>query len=71
MTLLTRIHTAAISPSLAHTARNMIEPPKKNHITCLTLLADLAETSRHVRRAAKRSAAIAIMGARLVGYMPL
>ena len=48
----------------------MIEPPKKNHITCLTLLADLAETSRHVRRTAKRSAPIAIMGARFVGYMP-
>ena len=41
----------------------MIEPPKKNHITCLTLLADLAETSRHVRRTARRSAPIAIMGA--------
>ncbi|KAF8345771.1 kinase-like domain-containing protein [Amanita rubescens] len=38
---------SSISPSLAQTARNMIEPPKKNDITCLTLLADLAAASRH------------------------
>ena len=47
----------------------MIEPPKKNHITCLTLLADLAETSRHVRRTARRSAPIAIMGARFASSL--
>lgn len=44
----------------------MIEPPKKNPITCLTLLADLAEASRHnvgirTATAATKSAPIAII----------
>ncbi|PFH46932.1 hypothetical protein AMATHDRAFT_7250 [Amanita thiersii Skay4041] len=35
------------STTLSRQVLMMLDPPKKNHITCLTLLADLAEASRH------------------------
>ncbi|TFK38831.1 hypothetical protein BDQ12DRAFT_605427 [Crucibulum laeve] len=41
------IENSSISPVLARQAINMLLPPKKNHVTCLTLLADLAEASFH------------------------
>ncbi|KAF8625130.1 hypothetical protein AX15_005537 [Amanita polypyramis BW_CC] len=44
--------SSSISSSLAQTALDMIEPPKRSHITCLTLLADLAEASRHMQKSA-------------------
>lgn len=50
--------SSSISPSLAQIARNMTEPAKRNHITCLTLLADLAETPRHMRTAKSMPIAI-------------
>ncbi|KAJ4467220.1 kinase-like domain-containing protein [Lentinula aciculospora] len=41
------VHTALkhslISPRLQTLALNMLFPPKKNHVSCLTLIADLAE----------------------------
>ncbi|KAF8639379.1 hypothetical protein AX17_001535 [Amanita inopinata Kibby_2008] len=49
--------SSPVSSTLAQHALNMIEPPKKNNITCLTLLADLAEGSRHSQL---KSAPIAI-----------
>lgn len=41
------LQSSNISPGLAHIALNMLSPPKKNHITCITLLAELAENSVH------------------------
>ncbi|KAF8148631.1 kinase-like domain-containing protein [Crassisporium funariophilum] len=39
----TTIHSSSISPLLARQAMNMLQPPKKNHVTCLSLLAELTE----------------------------
>ncbi|KAJ3566582.1 hypothetical protein NP233_g6910 [Leucocoprinus birnbaumii] len=41
------LQNSNISPGLAHIALNMLSPPKKNHITCISLLAELAENSVH------------------------
>ncbi|KIL60768.1 hypothetical protein M378DRAFT_906708 [Amanita muscaria Koide BX008] len=41
------IHSSSISPLLARIALDMIEPPKRAHVTCLTILADLAEQHAH------------------------
>ncbi|KAK0199520.1 kinase-like domain-containing protein [Desarmillaria ectypa] len=43
----TALQSSTIPPSLQRHAMNMLIPPKKSHITCLTLLADLAESSLH------------------------
>ena len=56
---------ASISPSLSRTAREMIEPPKRNHITCLSLRADLSVASQHADTA--KSAPIAINGEYIQG----
>ncbi|KAJ7668466.1 kinase-like domain-containing protein [Mycena polygramma] len=37
------IHSAAMSPNIQGHALSMLFPPKKNHLSCLSLLADLAE----------------------------
>ncbi|KAG2024094.1 STE/STE20/YSK protein kinase [Coprinopsis cinerea AmutBmut pab1-1] len=39
------IHSSAISPVLARQATNMLTPTKKNNISCMTLLSELAEDS--------------------------
>ncbi|KAK0506828.1 kinase-like domain-containing protein, partial [Armillaria luteobubalina] len=43
----TALRSSTIPPALQKHAMNMLVPPKKSHITCLTLLANLAETSLH------------------------
>jgi len=40
-------YVAHISPGLAYIVLDMLSPPKKNHITCISLLAELAENSAH------------------------
>ncbi|KAF9445879.1 Serine/threonine-protein kinase [Macrolepiota fuliginosa MF-IS2] len=41
------LRNSSVSPGLAQIALNMISPAKKNHVTCITLLAELAENSFH------------------------
>lgn len=40
--------TASVSPALARHATTMLVPSRKSHVSCLTLLGDLAETSLQV-----------------------
>ncbi|KAK2467467.1 hypothetical protein APHAL10511_000322 [Amanita phalloides] len=51
---------SSISTPLAQMARTMIEPPKKSHVTCLTLLAELADMSQTAVLRDVRTAPIAI-----------
>ncbi|KAG7440064.1 Serine/threonine-protein kinase [Guyanagaster necrorhizus] len=46
----TALRSSAIPPAFQSHAMNMLVPPKKSHINCLTLLADLAESSLHRTR---------------------
>ncbi|KXN81004.1 Serine/threonine-protein kinase gcn2 [Leucoagaricus sp. SymC.cos] len=41
------LQNSNISSGLARIALSMVSPPKKNHTTCITLLAELAENSVH------------------------
>ena len=51
--------SASISSTSQHHALNMLSPRKNNHVSCLSLLTELSETSLHGKR---RSASIAIIG---------
>jgi translation initiation factor 2-alpha kinase 4 len=42
------LSTAPVSPALSRHAITMLAPSKKSHVSCLTLLGDLAETSLQV-----------------------
>lgn len=43
----TAIHASSISALLARQALNMLQPYRKNHVTCISLLSELTEgTSR-------------------------
>ncbi|EKM74744.1 hypothetical protein AGABI1DRAFT_109872 [Agaricus bisporus var. burnettii JB137-S8] len=45
------LQNSNISPGLARIALNMLDPPKKSHTTCISLLAELAENSVHAATA--------------------
>lgn len=52
---------SSISSTSQHHALNMLSPRKNNHVSCLSLLTELSETSLHGKR---RSASIAIIDPR-------